>query len=491
MENNTEEESNQKEDQQNYDNGENGEEALDNMNMNYEGEYDGEEEQNIINQEEEGQGEEMEEGQEEDMYEGGEEEAMVEGQEEGMEEGQDVGEEAYEEQNEENQKENEEENEKNYSPNKKEDMNKNDTDEKQNNLENNENNNQFQIENNKNISNKKNINNKKRIELIKNKLNWAQNSKNNQENIIDKDVEEDNNDKTNNYKNYNFNKRDDILSELLGKIQDFKYKKKNNNIKLNSNNNLDTLDKELAKGLQNLNKKNTNINKININEEQKMNRPPKYEGEILRNPKFKEIISLINEKESIRNRNFKHIGKTDLLSLIYNKNKNNFSNINLYSPKLNKYSTNSLENRSFGNIVKKYGNDNNKYYISCIDGKAIVNGMRKDIPFISKFNLNNDKLINNNNSNYLFGDLSKTYNTNLNNIGKSSRRNNSSYMNKFFKNNEFNYEPYKTLKKTSIITGTNDFNYNQLKNNFSKENLTNKLNKMNDNYFTRELKFFK
>jgi len=37
--------------------------------------------------------------------------------------------------------------------------------------------------------------------------------------------------------------------------------------------------------------------------------------------------------------------------------------------------------------------------------------------------------------------------------------------------------------KTSIIQRfmSNDFNYNQLKNNFSKENLTNKLNKMNDN----------
>jgi hypothetical protein len=306
------------------------------------------------------------------------------------------------------------------------------------------------------------------------------------ENIIDKDAEEDNNDKNNNYKTFSLNKKGDILSELLSKIQNLKYKNQSASIKRNSNNNLDDLDKELTKGLQKLNEQNyySTINNININEEQKISRPPQfYEREILRNPKFKEIISLINDKETTRNKNYRHLGKNDFLSFMNkNKNKNNFSNINLYSPKINKYLGNTLENKIFGNINKKYGNE--KYYISCIDGKAIVNGMRKDIPFISKFN-NNDKIINNKyNNNFVFTDLTNTYNN-------SSRRNNSFNMNKLLKLNEFNYESCKTQKKRSIISGTNVFNYDKLKNNFSRENLTNKLNRMNDNYFTREFQFLK
>jgi hypothetical protein len=378
MENNDEQEIDIKDYQD--DNGNNGEEGEENLGINYEGEYEGEEQ---IDQNQEGQEEGMEEGQEEEM---GEEEAMYEGeeeaiegrQEEGMEEAQEeAGEEAYAEQNEDNKKENLED-EKNNIQNKIGEINKNEMD--INNIENeNNNNNKIQIENNLNSSEKKNnlnMNNQKRIELIKNKLNWAQNVNNNKnENIIDKDVEEEdnNNDKNNNFKTYNTTKKEDILSELLGKIQNLKYRQKNFGMKANSNN-LDELDKELAKGLENLNKKNIDLN-FN-NEEQIMNKvPQKIEGEILRNPKFKEIISLINEKETTRNKNFRRIGKNDFLSLMYSKNKNNnFSNINIYSPKINKFPANTFENKTIGFTHKKLGND--KYYISCIDGKAIVNGIR-------------------------------------------------------------------------------------------------------------------
>ena len=492
MENNDEQEINVNDQEYQDDNGENGEEVEENLGINYEGEYDGEEEQIDSNQE--GQEEGMEEGQEEGMgeeaaYEG-EEEAIEGGQEEGMEEAQEeAGEEAYEEQNEDNNKENEE-GENNQTSIKPEEINKKEMD--INNLDNvDNNNNKLQIENNNNFSSdKKDRSNKKRMEIIKNKLNWAQNNNNNKnENIIEKDVEEDNNDK-NNYKTFNFNKKDDILTELLSKIQSLKYKKQTVGIKTNSNNNLDDLDKELAKGLQKLNKQNIEINLNNLNEEQKMNKPPqRYEREILRNPKFKEIISLINDKETTRNKGFRNLGKNDFVSYI-NKNKNIFSNINLYSPKINKYLVNTLENKSLGNnINKKYGND--KYYISCIDGKAIVNGMRKDIPFVSKFN-NNDKLTNNKyNNNFVFVDLTNTYNNNIKYKGNSTRRNNSFNMNKLLNKNDFNYESSKTQKKRSIVSGTNDFNYDKLKNNFSKENLTNKLHRINDNYFTREFQFLK
>ena len=119
---------------------------------------------------------------------------------------------------------------------------------------------------------------------------------------------------------------------------------------------------------------------------------------------------------------------------MYSKNKNNnFSNINIYSPKINKFPANTFENKTIGFTHKKLGND--KYYISCIDGKAIVNGMRKDIPFISKFNNNNnDKIINNNyNNNFIFNDLTNTYKNNVNYKGKSTRRNNSYNMNNLLK----------------------------------------------------------
>ena len=492
MENNSqnieqEQDQNQIENQENYENGENGEQAAEGLGLNYEGEYEGEmegEEEHIERDQEgeEGQEEEMEEGQEEQVYEG-EEEAMEEGQEEAQE---NDGEENYVEQIEEVKIDNEKENENNINNKNEEiknDNNENDIKEK----EISEDNNKYQNSNNKNLSNEKNLSNKKRIELLQNKLNLkdnkAQTIKNNKnENIIDKDVEEYNdndNSKNDNYRTFNINKKDDVLSELLGKIQDFKQKKQDINFKLHANNNLEELDKELIKGLEKLNNTNFNNNKMinNLNEEKKVNRPS-IERKILRNPKFKEIISLINEKDIKRSKYYNKIGKNDLSNIMNYKNKSHFSDINFYAPKRNKYISHGLENKSFGNNFKR--NDNNKYYISCIDGKAIVNGIRKDIPFASKFNINRDKLLNNH---FLFSDLYQ-----VSNVGKSSRRNNSFNINKYMKNKEFNYDGNKTQKFNYEVK---NFNFEKLKNDFSKENLTNQLNKINDNYYKRELKFFK
>ena len=192
---------------------------------------------------------------------------------------------------------------------------------------------------------------------------------------------------------------------------------------------------------------------------------------------------MINEKDI---KNHKKYYKNDFLNFKNNKSSNYFSNIKFFSPKRNKYLSNNLENNSFGNTYKKYGNDSSKIYISCIDGKAIVNGMRKDIPFVSKFNYNNNNNSKLNNNN-LFCNLYQT-----NNAGKSSRRNNSFNINKYLNKNEFTFEEKKNqIKFNNINSGTNDFNFDKLKNNFSKDNLTNKLNKMNDYYYTRKLKFFK
>ena len=266
---------------------------------------------------------------------------------------------------------------------------------------------------------------------------------------------------------------------MLDKYQNFQKKNKNKDIKLNKNNNFDILDKELAKGLDNLNKNN---NIINAKEEQKIDNP-KYKTKIIKNPKFKEIISMINDKGIKRNQNYNNFNKKSLLSFM--NNTNHFSNINFFKPK--KYVSNTLEEKSFGNSYKKYENFKNKYYISCIDGKAIVNGTRQDIPFISKFN----NKLNINNNNNLFGDLSNTYKNSLYDV-KSFRRDNSLKINKYLqRNTQFNYNANKTQKNFNKIYETNDFNFDKLKKNYPKENLTNTLNKMNDNYFTRELKILK
>ena len=459
---NLEQEANQLDNQENYNNEENGEEGVEGLN--YEGEYDGqmEGEEEMVEMEQNDQ-----EG-EEEAIEGVEEEQAYNGEEEMInnddnEEAKEKEGEEYVQQNEEEKKENEIKIEEKIENNSKNNIDIQNSDNK-----------------NNNSNNKKNISNKRRIELLNNKINSnnkAQTKKN--ENVIDKDIEED--DKNNNYKTFNFTKKNDVLSELLGKIQDFKQKKQETNLKLKTNN-LEELDKELIKGLEKLNTTNSKVNaEINLNEEQKVSRP-QFERKILRNPKFKEIVSLINEKDYKKSKYYYHnIGKNDFLDYMNNKYNSNFSNINFFNTKKSKYSSGVLEKNSFGNNYKKFGSDSTKVYVSCIDGKAIVNGIRKEIPFVSKFNYG-DKLLNNNKS--LFCDLYKT-----NNLGKSSRRNNSFNFKKYIKNDDFNFDGNKTQKKY-INSGTKDFNFDKLKNDFYKENITNKLNKMNDNYFSRELKFF-
>ena len=264
-------------------------------------------------------------------------------------------------------------------------------------------------------------------------------------------------------------------------MQNFKQKKHNINFKLNTNNNLDELDKELIKGLEHLNNTSNKINnKNNINEKIKSNKQLSNERKILRNPKFKEIISMINSKNIKKYKKY-NFDKNDFLDFKKNNNNNYYSTIKFFSPKRYKYLSKNLENNSFGNIYKKNGINSNKIYISCIDGKAIVNGIRKDIPFISKFNYNK---LNSNKS--LFCDFNQTYNA-----GKSARRNNSFNFNKYFNRNEFNFEEKKNQNKYNINSGTNDYIFDKIKNNYSKEYLTNKLNNMNDYHFSRELKFCK
>ena len=456
-------------DQDNFedDNVENGKVGEEQIGINFDGEYDGEmeedeeaskqldQENKEIDQEKEAEGEEqihqenIEHKQEDKEVDGQRE--MEEGHKGDNEEAKEAAQDVYEEQNEEINNEN------NYDLTKEEK----------------EKDNFDLIDNDRNINFNKRLSNKRRIELLSHRLNLnrnkAQNSKN--ENITNKEIEIDKEESK---------KNDDILSELLGEIQDFKSKKQDANIRTNpyskSSYNLDILDKEISKGLEKLNNINYKINNTyKTNEEQKSNYQPNNINKILRNPKFKEIISIMNEKDLKANKK-NNINKKGLFSL-RKINHYNFSNINLFIPKRNSNLLNTLEKKNNINF-KTFGNENNKYYISCIDGKAIVNGMRKEIPFTSKLEFNDSKL---NKNNFLFDDLNCKTNNNysIKNYGKTARRINSLNINSYVKKNE-----------NSKNNGErNNMKIPKIK--ASKENLTNKSNKINGNYFKMELKFLK
>ena len=338
-----------------------------------------------------------------------------------------------------------------------------------------------------NYCNNKKLSNKERIELINNKLKINLNAKkmkninnnNIHENIIDED-------KGINYENINSYDKNNILSDLLNKIQNFKKNKRNMGTKLNlnSNNNFDALDKELTNALSKLNNKSSKINDIPnvniLNEEPKVDR--QFNRNVLRNPKFKEIMSLINEKDIKRSNKYNNMGKCEIINFMNTKIKynNNFSDINIFVPKKNT-APNLLSNMTYNSKIRK--NNNDKYYISCIDGKAIVHGIRKEVPFLSKFNNNDNRIIINNNNKAL-NNFDFTF-------GKSTRRNSSLKFNKNIEKNEFSYEKSLKNKKYNKNSGMSDLNFNKIKNDFTKENLNNKLNKMNDYYFQREFKFLK
>ena len=200
----------------------------------------------------------------------------------------------------------------------------------------------------------------------------------------------------------------------------------------------------------------------------------KVEKKILRNPKFKEIITMINDKEGKKYKTHSSFGKNDLLNIVNNKRRNDiFGNINLFSQKRNSNISNNFKT----NPLKKYGPDSNKFYVSCIDGKAIVNGMRKDIPIISKFNINNERV-----NNYTMYDDYKRINFNLNNFNTTKNRNNN-----FNFKNELTFNEKRNDRKINIRMGTNDFSINNtLKNNFNNDNWT-----KDNNYFKGGLKYFK
>lgn len=489
MENNIqaqkEEEQNQNEEMENNYEEENGEEegGEEEMNLNYNGEYEGD-----IEGEEEAQEENMDEAQND--IEGEEMEENLEN------ENKEEHEEDYQQMN----NQNEEIHNENINNN----INTNEINNKEenkienlsiNNINNNNkiSNNKFEISaekdnyNNININNKvnninnindtKKLSNMQRIELINNKLNLNLNkiqnkAKTKKENKVENEIDNEQYDFT---KINNNRRKNDILSEVLGKIQDFKQRKENfDNIrdKYNSNQILDNLDKEITKGLDKLKNRRILQEEKNID----ISDTNKVEKKILRNPKFKEIVTMINDKEGRKYKRNYNLAKNDLLNFVNNKKHNDiFGNINLYTQKRN---NNNIFNSFQNNPVKKIGSDSNKFYISCIDGKAIVNGMRKDIPIVSKFNNINYRL---NNYNNMFDDYKKI-NLTMDNLNITRKKNNN-----FNFKNEFTFKEGEKNRKFNLNLEKDGININNtLKSNFMNENW----NKDN-NYFKGGLKYFK
>ena len=351
-------EQNQNEEQENNYEEENGEEEIgeEEANLNFNGEYEGE-----MEGEEEVQEDNMEEAQN-----------NIEGEE--MEINQEKGETNEQQGEEYEQINNQNEDIKENLENEKEIItNNNENNEVNNKNENNINNlkvNNENVKNNLGIKNDININNKlsnlQRIELINNKLNLNLNNlqkktKQKKENIIENEIE-----KEQEFNRVNINHRkNDILSELLIKIQDFKQRKENfDNIreKYNSNKILDNLDKEITKGLERLNNKRMMQDNTNI----EISTTNKVEKKILRNPKFKEIVTMINDKEGKKYKKYSGLGKNDLLNIVNNKRRNDiFGNINIFSqtPTFSTCFNKACENKSklTYDLKKAIFNDKNTF----------------------------------------------------------------------------------------------------------------------------------
>ena len=479
-------EENQNEEQENNYDEENGEEEVgeEEANLNYNGEYEGD-----LEGEEEVQEENNEEAQ--NYIEGEENQENENKEEQQVEEYQQMNNQNEEFQNENINDNGEEEKDinnninnnneiNNKEENKIENLSINNINNINNTNEKNNSNNKFEIsteKDNNNNTNTKKLSNMQRIELINNKLNLNLNkiqnkAKTKKENKVENEIDNEQYE----FNTLNVNRRkNDILSEVLNKIQDFKQRKDNFNDtrdRYNSNQILDNLDKEITKGLDKLNNKRIIIEDKNID----ISETNKVEKKILKNPKFKEIVTMINDKEGRKYKRNYNLGKNDLLNIVNNKKRNDiFGNINFYTQKRN---NNNIFNTLQNNPVKKIGSDNNKFYISCIDGKAIINGMRKEIPIVSKFNNVNYRL---NNYNNMLDDYKKI-NLTIDNFNMTRKRNNNLNF-----QNKFGIKEGKNSRKLNLNIGRDDININNtLKSNFLNDNW----NKDN-NYFKGGLKYFK
>ena len=152
-------------------------------------------------------------------------------------------------------------------------------------------------------------------------------------------------------------KEKDIIDELIEKIRN------NQDLglpKINPKKSFDELDEELKLGLENLNKIKTKSNKKTILDTQNELEKKSFE----RNKKYNEVISELT-KTLIKPKNS---GKPYKTGSYYN-----YKNMHIIKP--SHYFQNERKNLINENQKKK----DNKFYLSSIDGKIIVNGERRDL----------------------------------------------------------------------------------------------------------------
>jgi len=271
-------------------------------------------------------------------------------------------------------------------------------------------------------------------------------NKNNQKQFLN---EIDNNDQTQASPNT-------IMNDLLFKIKKLKgnrtMKKSDiiNSNEFNLNNNFEILKKAVKNDKYTINK-NEYIGNLNMNNQIIQN-----------NPKMKELANLIKDYNQDKNVN------DNIQINFYNNNQINIIKPNVFF---------NMSNQKKQNKENNYDNSNglNKYYISIIDGKAIVNGQRINVNSGFQTTPHNnlfEKRID-------FNDISKNNNKNLFNYEEDRRTS-------FFENKnkiDFKLPNLKRNYNFNIKNSKNNFKTFTKTNLFTREFYNEELNKIDDSLF--------
>ena len=247
-----------------------------------------------------------------------------------------------------------------------------------------------------------------------------------------------------------------IMNDLLFKIKKLKgnrtMKKSDiiNSNEFNLNNNFEILKKAVKNDKYTINK-NEYIGNLNMNNQIIQN-----------NPKMKEIANLIKDYNQDKNVN------DNIQINFYNNNQINIIKPNVFF---------NMSNQKKQNKENNYDNFNglNKYYISIIDGKAIVNGQRINVNSGFQTTPHNnlfEKRID-------FNDISKNNNKNLFNYDEDRRTS-------FFENKnkiDFKLPNLKRNYNFNIKNSKNNFKTFTKTNLFTREFYNEELNKIDDSLF--------
>ena len=247
-----------------------------------------------------------------------------------------------------------------------------------------------------------------------------------------------------------------IMNDLLFKIKKLKgnrtMKKSDiiNSNEFNLNNNFEILKKAVKNDKYTINK-NEYIGNLNMNNQIIQN-----------NPKMKEIANLIKDYNQDKNVN------DNIQINFYNNNQINIIKPNVFF---------NMSNQKKQNKENNYDNSNglNKYYISIIDGKAIVNGQRINVNSGFQTTPHNnlfEKRID-------FNDISKNNNKNLFNYDEDRRTS-------FFENKnkiDFKLPNLKRNYNFNIKNSKNNFKTFTKTNLFTREFYNEELNKIDDSLF--------